>query len=64
MGAAIFEETGITASFNEVIVELIRGIRTHFAKIIKKIDENDLNKAQLGLSHSFSRFKCAQDVNR
>jgi nucleolar protein 56 len=23
-----------------------------------------LNKAQLGLSHSFSRFKCAQDVNR
>ena len=35
LGQSIFEETGITASFNETVVELIRGIRTHFAKIIK-----------------------------
>jgi nucleolar protein 56 len=64
MGQAIFTETGITASYNETVVELLRGIRQHFTKIIKKIDEGDVKKAQLGLSHSFSRFKCAQDVNR
>lgn len=34
-GQEIFSECGITASFNETVVELIRGIRTHFVKIIK-----------------------------
>ena len=49
MGAAIFEDTGITASYNEVIVELIRGIRTHFAKIIKS--ESFLKKQKLTLHY-------------
>jgi nucleolar protein 56 len=35
LGQSIFTETGITASYNETVVELLRGIRTHFAKIIK-----------------------------
>jgi hypothetical protein len=35
LGQAIFGETGITASYNETVVELLRGIRTHFSKIIK-----------------------------
>ena len=35
MGAEIFSETGISASWNETIVELLRGIRAHFNKIIK-----------------------------
>lgn len=35
LGQAIFSETGITASYNETVVELLRGIRTHFAKVIK-----------------------------
>ena len=35
LGQEIFSETGITASYNETTVELLRGIRTHFAKIIK-----------------------------
>jgi len=29
-----------------------------------EINANDVLKAQLGLAHSFSRSKCAQDVNR
>ena len=33
----------------------------HFAT---EIDEDDVRKAQLGLGHSFSRTKCASDVNR
>jgi len=64
LGQSIFGETGITASYNETVVELLRGIRMHFTSIIKKINENDVLKAQLGLAHSFSRSKCAQDVNR
>jgi nucleolar protein 56 len=35
LGQSIFQETGITASYNETVVELLRGIRTHFSKIIK-----------------------------
>jgi len=60
----IFQETGITASYNESIAELERGIRTHFVKIMKKIEDEDMRRAQLGLGHSYSRQKCATDVNR
>jgi nucleolar protein 56 len=61
---SIFGETGFTASFNESIEELIRGIRTHFAKLLKKVTDDDIKRAQLGLAHSYSRSKCALDVNR
>jgi len=64
LGTKIFDATGITASFNETIVELLRGCRTHFCKLTKKVSEEDLRKAQLGLSHQFSRNKCALDTNR
>ena len=35
MGKELHEETGITASWNESISELQRGIRTHLVKIMK-----------------------------
>jgi len=35
MGQEIFSETGITASFNESISELNRGLRTHFVSLMK-----------------------------
>ena len=31
---------------------------------MKKIEDEDVKRAQLGLGHSFSRNKCAADVNR
>merc|ERR1712160_95931 len=34
------------------------------SQITKKISEEDLRRAQLGLSHQFSRCKVATDVNR
>jgi len=58
MGQEIFAETGITASYNESIAELQRGVRTHIDKLLK-VDGADVTKAQLGLGHSFSRQKCA-----
>lgn len=57
LGQAIFQETGITASFDATVVELFRGIRTHFTSIIKskkhlaltllniEVNENDIMKA-------------------
>ena len=64
MGQPIHGETGFTASFNDSIEELIRGIRTHLPKILKKVTEEDTRKAQLGLAHQYSRQQCAMDVNR
>lgn len=55
MGREIFEETGITATTSDSVKELLRGIRTHFVKIMKKIEDEDIKKAQLGLGHSYSR---------
>lgn len=64
LGAEISNETGITASYNETIQEMIRGCRTHFHKILKKLKDDEVKRAQLGLAHSYSRARCAQDVNR
>jgi nucleolar protein 56 len=48
----------------KVVVELQRGIRYHFAKFISELKEGDLEKAQLGLGHSYSRSKVKFNVNR
>jgi nucleolar protein 56 len=64
LGSEIFAETGITASYNESIEELIRGVRTHLPKLMKKLSDEDLTRAQLGLAHQYSRDQCATDVNR
>ncbi len=64
LGSEIFGETGITASFNESIEELIRGIRAHLPKLMKKLSDEDMTRAQLGLAHQYSREQCATDVNR
>jgi nucleolar protein 56 len=51
LGSEIFNETGITASFNESIEELLRGIRAHLPKLLKKLSDEDMTRAQLGLAH-------------
>ena len=45
LGNEITTATGFTASYNESISELFRGIRTHFPKLLKKIKEGDLHKS-------------------
>lgn len=44
--------------------ELLRGCRSHFHKIVKNIQELDLDKARLGLGHAFSRNRMQLDPNR
>jgi len=45
-------------------LELFRGIRQHFSKFIKELKEGDIEKAQLGLGHSYSRCKVKFNINR
>ena len=35
LGKELFEQTGITASYNDTTTELLRGIRAHFTKLAK-----------------------------
>ncbi|KAJ9057517.1 Nucleolar protein 56 [Entomophthora muscae] len=49
---------------NEMVAELIRGIRFHGAKLLKQLSHTDMEKAQLGLGHSYSRAKVKFNVHR
>ncbi|XP_074278592.1 nucleolar protein 56-like [Silene latifolia] len=64
LGASIFDETKLQCRSNEFVSELIRGVREHFQKFIKDLKPGDLEKAQLGLAHSYSRAKVKFNVNR
>lgn len=64
LGPELFSETGITAIHNDTTTEMMRGIRTHYAKLVDNLTDKDVTRAQLGLGHSYSRSRCAQDVNR
>lgn len=44
--------------------ELLRGCRLHFSRLVKDLNEVDLDKARLGLGHSFSRNRMQEDPNR
>ncbi|CAI0446382.1 unnamed protein product [Linum tenue] len=64
IGSHIFEVTKIPCESNEFIHELLRGVRLHFDRFIKDLKPGDLEKAQLGLGHSYSRAKVKFNVNR
>lgn len=64
LGASISEATKISCRSNEFVLELLRGVRLHFDKFIKDLKPGDLEKAQLGLAHGYSRAKVKFNVNR
>ncbi|KAK9278100.1 hypothetical protein L1049_027658 [Liquidambar formosana] len=64
IGSHIFEVTKIPCQCNEFVLELLRGVRMHFDRFIKDLKPGDLEKAQLGLGHSYSRAKVKFNVNR
>jgi nucleolar protein 56 len=49
---------------NDMVGEVLRGIRNHFARYVDGLSDNDLRKAQLGLAHSYSRAKVKFNVNK
>ncbi|GAB4860470.1 snoRNP complex protein nop56 [Ancistrocladus abbreviatus] len=64
IGSDIAEKTNIPCRCNEFILELLRGVRLHFDRFIRDLKPGDLEKAQLGLAHSYSRAKVKFNVNR
>ena len=54
-------ETGETS---EVVQDLLRGIRQHATKLLKQLQEGDLERAQLGLGHAYSRAKVKFSVQK
>merc|ERR1719444_499884 len=64
LGAAVSEAIGVKISHVGVVPEIIRGIRLHFAKLVKGMSAEVSSKAQLGLGHAYSRAKVKFNVNK
>lgn len=64
IGSHIHEVTKIPCESGDFVHELLRGVRLHFSKFLKDLKPGDLEKAQLGLGHSYSRAKVKFNVNR
>uniref|UniRef100_A0A3B6AT05 Nucleolar protein 56 n=1 Tax=Triticum aestivum TaxID=4565 RepID=A0A3B6AT05_WHEAT len=64
VGSHITEATGIPCQSNDYVQELLRAVRLHFDQFIEQLKPSDLEKAQLGLGHSYSRAKVKFNVNR
>jgi len=64
IGNCISETLSIPCECNDLTLELFRGIRLHFHNFIDGLKATDLEKAQLGLAHAYSRSHVKFDVNR
>ncbi|XP_004345107.2 nucleolar protein 5A [Capsaspora owczarzaki ATCC 30864] len=64
IASSITDSLGLQCKTGDVVNELLRGVRLHFTKLTKELREGDVEKAQLGLGHSYSRAKVKFNVNR
>merc|ERR1712076_134825 len=64
LGGAVADTLNIKCSHIGVVPEIIRGVRFHFAKLVKGLTEKKSSKAQLGLGHAYSRAKVKFNVNK
>ncbi|KAI8999829.1 hypothetical protein BC832DRAFT_202418 [Gaertneriomyces semiglobifer] len=64
LGGGIKAELGYDCVHNDVVREYLRGIRNHQDRMLGQLREGDLDKAQLGLGHAYSRAKVKFNVNR
>lgn len=63
LGQDIKDKLNVNIEVGSFITEISRVIRTYLHKF-HKIEKEDVEKAQLGLAHQYSRMKCMFDVNR
>ncbi|GLC37839.1 snoRNP complex protein nop56 [Pleodorina starrii] len=63
LGSIIQETTSIPCISNDVVGEVIRGIRANIARFVS-VSDADMKRAQLGLAHSYSRAKVKFNVNK
>lgn len=64
LGAAITEGLGVQCQHTGAVPEIVRGIRLHFASLVKGFTPQTSGIAQLGLGHSYSRAKVKFNVHR
>merc|ERR1712110_917128 len=64
LGAAVSESIGVKVSHYGVVPEIVRGIRLHFAKLVKGMSAEASSKSQLGLGHAYSRCKVKFNVHK
>lgn len=64
LAGAIQDALGINCVKGRTTFELLRGIRQHFSKFVSQLSASDLEKAQLGLAHSYSRSKVRFNVHK
>jgi nucleolar protein 56 len=64
LGGMVQDELGISCVCNDLTAELLRGCRMHLHTFLSALRPGDLERAQLGLAHSYSRSKVKFDVNR
>ncbi|KAK3004757.1 hypothetical protein RJ639_018492 [Escallonia herrerae] len=57
LGKAIKDKLKIECVHNNVVMELMRGVRSHLTELISGLGPQDLAPMSLGLSHSMSRYK-------
>lgn len=53
-----------TADTSEVVQDMLRGIRQHAPKLLKQLQEGDVERAQLGLGHAYSRARVKFSVQK
>jgi nucleolar protein 56 len=64
LGGNIKEGLGFDCRVSDLVREIIRGIRLHAEKMISVLKKGDVDRAQLGLGHAYSRSKVKFNVNR
>eukprot|EP00744_Colponema_vietnamica_P001724 GILI01002822.1.p1 GENE.GILI01002822.1~~GILI01002822.1.p1 ORF type:complete len:472 (-),score=200.79 GILI01002822.1:208-1623(-) len=64
IGSAIHEGLGYKVLSNESVLELVRCIRQHAEKLLPDHHKGDIQRAQCGLGHAFSRNKVKFNVHR
>lgn len=64
IASSINEAVGALCTHTGVVPEIIRGLRAHFANMVKGLTDKSQSKAQLGLGHAYSRSKVKFNVNR
>lgn len=55
---------GVDCETNEVVQDLLRGLRLHGDKLLKQLQPGDMGRAQLGLGHAYSRAKVKFSVQK
>jgi nucleolar protein 56 len=60
----ILIQLGVKVSHVGVVPELVRGVRHHFAKLVRGLSDQVGRKAQLGLGHSYSRARVKFNVHK